>query len=86
MARTVQDMLADANACVPKISPAEAQKLIRDKGALLVDVREAPERLGPCCSRFERRQVGRAPARRRIHAQWFVTDSASYPLISVHSE
>lgn len=43
MARSVQDMLADANACVPKISPAEAQQLIREKGALLVDVREAPE-------------------------------------------
>lgn len=43
MARSVQDMLAEANACVPKISPAEAQRLIREKGALLVDVREAPE-------------------------------------------
>lgn len=43
MAQSVQDMLADANACVPKISPAEAQRLMREKGALLVDVREAPE-------------------------------------------
>lgn len=43
MARSVQDMLAEANACVPRISPAEAQRLIREKGALLVDVREAPE-------------------------------------------
>jgi rhodanese-related sulfurtransferase len=36
-------MIAEANACVPRISPAEAQRLMREKGALLVDVREAPE-------------------------------------------
>ena len=43
MAQSVQDMLVDANAYVPKISPAEAQRLMREKGALLVDVREASE-------------------------------------------
>ncbi|HSR00627.1 MAG TPA: rhodanese-like domain-containing protein [Sphingomicrobium sp.] len=43
MAHSVQDMLAAANDCVPKISVAEAERLIRDKGALLVDVREAQE-------------------------------------------
>jgi rhodanese-related sulfurtransferase len=36
-------MLAAANDCVPKISVAEAERLIREKGALLVDVREAQE-------------------------------------------
>ena len=43
MAQSVQDMLAAANERVPKISVAEAERLIRDKGALLVDVREAQE-------------------------------------------
>lgn len=43
MAHSVQDMMAAANECVPKISVAEAERLIREKGALLVDVREAQE-------------------------------------------
>lgn len=43
MAHSVQDMMAAANQCVPKISVAEAERLIRDEDALLVDVREAPE-------------------------------------------
>lgn len=43
MVRSVQDMLAAANECVPKISVADAERLIREKGALLVDVRDAPE-------------------------------------------
>lgn len=43
MVGSVQQMLAEANACVPKISPAEARRLIEEKGALLVDVREAQE-------------------------------------------
>jgi rhodanese-related sulfurtransferase len=36
-------MLAAANAAVPKITPEEAKKLIADRGALVVDVRDAPE-------------------------------------------
>lgn len=39
----VKDMLAAANAAVPKITPDEARKLIAEENALLVDVRDAPE-------------------------------------------
>ncbi|OBI74804.1 rhodanese-like domain-containing protein [Mycobacterium sp. E740] len=42
MAKTAKDLVAEANAVVPKISHAEAQELIA-KGALVVDVRDAPE-------------------------------------------
>ena len=42
MAKTAKDLVAAANAVVPKISPAEAQELIT-KGALIVDVRDDPE-------------------------------------------
>ncbi len=43
MPSSVKEMLAAANECVPKISPEEAKRLIRDEGALLVDVRDASE-------------------------------------------
>lgn len=43
MPSSVKDMLAAANACVPKISPDEAKRLIKEENALLVDVRDAPE-------------------------------------------
>lgn len=43
MPSSVKDMLAAANECVPKISPDEAKRLIREEDALLVDVRDAPE-------------------------------------------
>jgi rhodanese-related sulfurtransferase len=43
MPNSVKALLASANACVPKISAEEAQRLIRDEDALLVDVRDAPE-------------------------------------------
>ena len=36
-------MLAAANECVPRISIDEAKRLMREEGALLVDVRDAPE-------------------------------------------
>lgn len=36
-------MLAAANAVVPKITHAEAQKMIADGNALVVDVRDTPE-------------------------------------------
>lgn len=40
---TVKEMLADANAQVPRISPAEAAAMVESDGALVVDVRDAPE-------------------------------------------
>ena len=43
MPSSIKEMLAAANACVPKISPDEAKRLIREERALLVDVRDAPE-------------------------------------------
>ena len=42
MALTVKDMMAAANAVVPKITVAEAQSLLA-QGGLLVDVRDQPE-------------------------------------------
>ena len=39
----VKELLAAANAVVPKISPDEAKKLMAGKNALVVDVRDAPE-------------------------------------------
>jgi len=43
MADSVKDMLAAANASVSRVSPDEARRLIDEEGALLVDVRDAPE-------------------------------------------
>lgn len=43
MTLTVQDMLAAANAAVPRVDAAQAQRLIAEKGALLLDIRDAPE-------------------------------------------
>jgi rhodanese-related sulfurtransferase len=43
MPGSVKDMLAAANAAVPKVAPDAARRLIREEGALLVDVRDAPE-------------------------------------------
>lgn len=40
---SVKEMLAAANAAVPKISPDEAAALIAKGNALVVDVRDAPE-------------------------------------------
>ena len=42
MAKSVKDLVAAANAVVPRITPDEAQQKIAD-GALVVDVRDAPE-------------------------------------------
>ncbi len=42
MAGSVKDLLAAANQVVPRIAPAEARTMIA-AGALLVDVRDAPE-------------------------------------------
>ena len=43
MASSVKEMLAAANAVVPKITADEAKRLISDQNALVVDVRDAPE-------------------------------------------
>ncbi len=43
MPNSVKDMLATANASVPKISPQDAAKLIAGGGALVVDVRDGLE-------------------------------------------
>ena len=42
MPSSVKEMLASANLAVPKIAPEEARRLMNE-GALLVDVRDAPE-------------------------------------------
>jgi len=42
MPTTVKQMIEAANAAVPRVSAAEARELIA-KGALVVDVRDAPE-------------------------------------------
>jgi rhodanese-related sulfurtransferase len=39
----VSEMLASANAAVPKVDAGEARRLVEEQGALLVDVRDAPE-------------------------------------------
>ncbi|NBJ13142.1 rhodanese-like domain-containing protein [Microvirga arsenatis] len=43
MARTVKDMLAEANASVPKLSPSEAAERMRSSDVLVVDVRDPTE-------------------------------------------
>ena len=42
MAKSAKDLVAAANAVVPRVSPSEAAELIAG-GALVVDVRDAPE-------------------------------------------
>jgi rhodanese-related sulfurtransferase len=39
----VKEMVAAANAVVPKISPDEAKRLVAEKNALVVDVRDGTE-------------------------------------------
>jgi rhodanese-related sulfurtransferase len=48
MPLTLKDMMAAANAVVARIDTKDAQKMIAEKGALLLDIRDAPEleRLG----------------------------------------
>ncbi len=43
MSVTVQQLLDAANAVVPKVTFDEARDLIENRGALVVDVRDAPE-------------------------------------------
>lgn len=43
MTTSVKDMLAEANAAVPKISPNEARKMVAEQNAVIVDVRDTTE-------------------------------------------
>ena len=43
MATSVKELMAAANAVVPRITPAQAKELISKGNALVVDVRDAPE-------------------------------------------
>ena len=43
MAKSVKDLLAEANASVPKLSPADAAERIRSGDVLVVDVRDPTE-------------------------------------------
>jgi rhodanese-related sulfurtransferase len=43
MTTSVKQLLADANAAVPRVTPEEARKLIAEEDALLVDVRDGTE-------------------------------------------
>ena len=43
MPTTLKDLMADANAAVPRITPFEARDLIASGNTLVVDVRDAPE-------------------------------------------
>jgi len=43
MPTTLKDLLAAANAAVPRVTPDQARELVAQRGALVVDVRDAPE-------------------------------------------
>ena len=43
MSTSIKQLLQAAHAAVPRITPAEAQRLIAAGGAIVVDVRDAPE-------------------------------------------
>ncbi len=43
MVTSVKELMATANAAVPRITPQQAQELIAKGGTLVVDVRDAPE-------------------------------------------
>ena len=43
MPSTVREMLAEANAAVPRLNPAEVREMIGKENVLIVDVRDAPE-------------------------------------------
>ena len=43
MAKTVKDLLAEANTTIPKLSPAEAAEKIRSGDVMVVDVRDPHE-------------------------------------------
>jgi rhodanese-related sulfurtransferase len=43
MAMSVKDMLAAANAAVPRLQPADVRKMMSQPNVLVVDVRDGPE-------------------------------------------
>jgi rhodanese-related sulfurtransferase len=43
MATSVKQMMEEANAAVPKITPAQAREMIAAGNTMVVDVRDAPE-------------------------------------------
>jgi len=43
MASSIREMLAEANAAVPRLNPAEVRDMIGKGNVLIVDVRDAPE-------------------------------------------
>ena len=43
MAATVQELLASANAVVPKLQPNQVRELLARPDVVVVDVRDAPE-------------------------------------------
>ncbi|WIM13656.1 rhodanese-like domain-containing protein [Enhydrobacter sp.] len=43
MPTSIKDMLANANASVPRVDRDQAMALIKDRNALVVDVRDLPE-------------------------------------------
>ena len=43
MSTTVKQLLEEANAAVPRITPAEAREMMAKPNTLIVDVRDAPE-------------------------------------------
>jgi len=43
MASSVREMLAEANAAVPRLNPAEVRDMTGKETVLIVDVRDAPE-------------------------------------------
>ncbi|HWK67916.1 MAG TPA: rhodanese-like domain-containing protein [Rhizobiaceae bacterium] len=43
MVTNVKELMAAANAAVPKVTPDEARKLVAEQNALIVDVRDTPE-------------------------------------------
>lgn len=45
MTTNVKDLLAAANAEVPRVSPEEARRMVSEQNAIIVDVRDMPELL-----------------------------------------
>lgn len=43
MATNVKELMAAANAVVPKVTPDEARKLVAEQNALIIDVRDTSE-------------------------------------------
>ena len=46
MASSVRELLAEANAAVPRLNPAEVREMSNKENVLIVDVRDGPELAG----------------------------------------